>query len=204
MKTNKRMTESNSVGDSVLGELDSRLAGLEDRRKIATAEILVIEKRLKNVGTINLDLPNEPTLDDRARALLGGDVIDPAPAAPDDRRLAQLHRERCVIDRALEIGRSHAGRVRIAATAEVLARGDERWQANLRETALLAVRLRQLGAERRRLREEIAMSVGGIPTNLPFEFFQLGCGPSRGDEFARFLTLAVGAGIVSKEEVEHA
>jgi len=203
MKTLRKPEPNSTVGDSVLAELDTRLAGLEDRRKIATAEILMIEKRLKNVGTINLDLPNEPTLDDRARALLGGDVIELAPAAPDDRRLAQLHRERRVIDRALELGRSHSGRLRIAATAEVLAHGSEKWQANLRETALIGARLRALGRERRRLREEIALSVGG-PTNLPFEYFQLGCGVSVGDEFLRFLTLAQKAGIITEGEIQNA
>jgi hypothetical protein len=183
------MTESNSVGDSVLEELDSRVAGLTDRRAAVTREIIVLEKRLKIFGEVKIDVPAEPSINDLAHRLLGGDIIPPAPGAPDDRRLIELHRERRVIDRALELGRSHSGRLRIAASAEVLAHGNDEWQANIRETALLAVRLRQLGAERRRLRNEIALSVGG-PTNLPFEYYQLGCGVSVGDEFLRFLDTA--------------
>src|SRR5258708_14689518 len=109
-QTNKiALPASNSIGDDVLAELDARLARLDDRRKVVTHEIVILEKRLKIFGEVNIDVAIEPSLDDLARRMLGGDLIPAAPGAPDDRRVRELHKERRTIDRALELGRSHSG-----------------------------------------------------------------------------------------------
>jgi len=185
--------------------VDDRIAEIEVRRSAVVTEILALEKK----GVKPEAEPVGDSLDVEAMRLLISIVPPSTDKVSRGVRLAALHRERDVIDRALAIGRvrqiqAHADRV----NQMVAAGAGTDWAELQRQRALAVSLLWTLNRRIHELRRRLT-SVAGTPSLIADGFALLGVGDKTTFDRAcaqanDFVDAVVKAGVVTRGEIENA
>src|SRR3954447_9246243 len=139
------------TGGDVLDVLDRRLRELQKRRDLITEEILLVEKT-KSHPAVSADAA-------QLEALLDGETFIPSRERPMS-RATELHAERDVIDRAMNLGRSRQHRLATERAAEVWTSFFGEIAEIERRRVFLALQLQRTNRDRERLREKIVRAGG--------------------------------------------
>jgi hypothetical protein len=155
MAAAKRNPIDEASPTAVLAELDRRVAELAARDKTLFAEQLELDA----AGV----LPSPPSgvehkPGDAASMLDSGTVVHLSPRA--DVRLFEIIRERKTIASAIALASQRGLRLRIANQVEMSGDITERWAANISKTVRCVLLMRELAAERARLRDEYVSRTG--------------------------------------------
>jgi hypothetical protein len=170
--------------------VQARMIELNERRRVVIKRIIELETK----GTLPAAAAAASTHAEALR-LLSGESEPPKPVADPCAELAGLHRERSILDRALEIGRQKEAeetgdRVRALMVTETV-----EWQAAVRKRALLAIALQKANREFEVFRRRY-VAVGGMPSGR----WKL-LGPGVGaDEVRGCAEELIGLGILTRKE----
>jgi hypothetical protein len=173
--------------------LNERVDRLRERRKKITVEI----RALEDAGVRSRAV--EPRRKDAALALLtGDDVAGEIACSEPEVRLAVLHRERTVIDVALQMA---GDRARMLDAAE----GRARYEAHESEyrSAVLAVTRALLALEHELQSQDVVGRKIRVSYPLEFSHWPLaGRVENRDSQICRWLEIAVAKGIMSQSEFD--
>ena len=156
MAAAKRNNPTDDAGPvEVLAELDKRVRGLEDRERALLSEQLALEA--DGVFPVPATGVSAPKAD--ALAMLERGEIVELSHRPEH-RLFEIIRERATIKDALHLAGQRGFRLRVSAEAELAGDIHERWTANISKTVKLVRMMREMAAERARLRNEYSSRTG--------------------------------------------
>ncbi|HXC56661.1 MAG TPA: hypothetical protein VNU97_15285 [Rhizomicrobium sp.] len=141
----------------VIAALDERVRELTARDKNLLAEQIKLEGA--DVRPASSNVAQFPPCIDAAAMLERGELVE----SEHSDRLTEIVRERAAIAAAITLAGQRAFRQRVANEAELAGDIHDAWAANIKNTAQIVRRLRDLADERVRLRAEYGARVG-----LPF------------------------------------